>query len=103
VLPICRYTCRNRVRPADLLKVSRDVAVIQFRIVAAIAADELIGIGVAALGATLHEVDRLTSQDHRPAQHRLIKGLHNCPPSSWAIVALTVQRHPMTWGITLRG
>jgi hypothetical protein len=77
VLPVCRYTSRNRVRSADPLQVSRDVAVIQFGIVTAVAADELIGIGVAAFGATRHEVDRLTSQDHRPSQHLLNKGLHD--------------------------
>ena len=77
VLPVCRDACRKPVRPADSLKSRRDVSVIQVGIIAAVAADELIVIGVAAFGTAFHEMDRLTSQDHCPPQRRLIMDLHD--------------------------
>jgi hypothetical protein len=46
VLPVCRDAVRERVRPADPLKFRGDVAVIQVGIVTALAADELICIGI---------------------------------------------------------
>jgi hypothetical protein len=50
VLPVCRDACRKPVRPADSLKSRSDVSVIQVGIIAAVAADELIVVGVAAFG-----------------------------------------------------
>ena len=46
--------------------------------VTALAADELICIGVAAFALTLHDADRLASQDDRPPQRRLIMCRHGC-------------------------
>jgi hypothetical protein len=47
VLAVGRDADRKRVRPADPPKFSRDLAVIQVGMVTALAADELICIGVA--------------------------------------------------------
>src|SRR5204862_4175504 len=84
VLPVCRDACRKPVRPADSLKSRRDISEIQVRIIAAVAADELIVIGVAAFGTAFPEVDRLTSQDHGPPQRRLIMDLHGGSPRAIA-------------------
>ena len=78
VLPVCLDACRKPVRPADPLEVRCDIPVIQVGVIAAVAADELVGIGVAAFRTAFHQVDRLTSQDQRPAQRGLIMGLHHC-------------------------
>ena len=50
----------------------------QVGVIAAVAADELVGIGVAAFRATIDDADRLTSQDRGPARRGLIMGQHGC-------------------------
>src|SRR6185312_10773767 len=86
VLPVCGDARRKPVRSANALKSRYDVSVIQVGIIAAVAADELIVIGVAAFGTAFLEVDRLTSQDHRPPQRRLIMDLHGGLPGYCADV-----------------
>lgn len=78
MLPVCRDAVRELVRPADPLKFKGDVAVIQVGMVTALAADELICIGVAAFRLTFHDADWLASQDDRPPQPGLIMRLHGC-------------------------
>jgi hypothetical protein len=78
VLPVCLDACRKPVRPADPLKVRCDFPVIQGGVIAAVAADEFVGIGLAAFRAAFHQVNRLTSQDQCPAQRGLIMDLHHC-------------------------
>jgi hypothetical protein len=73
---IRRDAYHQPVRPADTLKVSTDIAVIQVGVITAIAADELIFVGVAAFMATCHDADRLASQDYRPPQGGFVIGLH---------------------------
>jgi len=59
VSPRCfSYAARpgpHRVRPADPLKPERDLGVIQVRVIAALAADELKRVGVAAFHPALHD------------------------------------------------
>jgi hypothetical protein len=57
----------HRVRPADPLKPGRDLAVIQVRVIAALAADELKRVGEAALCPALHDADRPAPQARRAA------------------------------------
>jgi hypothetical protein len=57
----------HRVRPADPLKPGRDLGVIQVRVIAALAADELKRVGVAALCPALHDAGRLAPQARRAA------------------------------------
>jgi hypothetical protein len=52
----------HRVRPADPLKPGRDLGVIQVRVIAAIAADELKRVGVAAFYPALHDTGRPAPQ-----------------------------------------
>ena len=67
VLLIGGKACPHRVRPADPLKPGRDLAVIQVRVIAALAADELKRVGVAALSPALHDAGRPTPQARRAA------------------------------------
>ena len=57
----------HRVWPADPLKPGRDLGVIQVRVIAALAADELKGVGVAAFYPALHDAGRLAPQGRRAA------------------------------------
>ena len=52
----------HRVRPADPLKPGRDLGVIQVRVIAALAADELKRPGVAGFYPALHDAGRLAPQ-----------------------------------------
>ena len=78
VLAVCLDARRKRVRSADPLEMRWDVPVILVGIIAAVAADELVKVGLAAFWAAFYEVDRLTSQDQRPAQRGLVIDLHHC-------------------------
>jgi hypothetical protein len=49
----------HRVGPADLLQARRDLGVVQGRIVAAVAADDLERAGIPAFYPAVHEADRL--------------------------------------------
>ena len=51
------------VRPTKPLKPRRDLRVIQVRTIAAVGADQLIHVGVAALDPAVHDADRLAPQD----------------------------------------
>ena len=59
VLFIRFHAGRDRVRPADPLELRGDLLVIQVRIVTAIAADELIRVGVAAFRSAADDAGRL--------------------------------------------
>jgi hypothetical protein len=66
--------CKARphcVRPADPLKSARDLGVIQVMVIAALAADELKRVGVAAFSPALHDAGRLAPQVRRAAVARL--------------------------------
>jgi hypothetical protein len=76
VLLVCCDADRHRVGPADQLEPGRDLAVIEIGIVAAIAADELKVVAVAALRTAAHDADGLAAQNHRPAVLALIAGRH---------------------------
>jgi hypothetical protein len=65
---------RDRVGPADPLKLGGDVAVIQAGIVATVAADDLKRVGVAAFWLAGNDADWLAPQN-APG---LIKGPHAC-------------------------
>ena len=71
VSPRCfSYAARpgpHRVRPADPLKPERDLGVIQVRVIAALAADELKRVGIAAFHPALHDAGRLAPQARRAA------------------------------------
>jgi hypothetical protein len=55
----------KRKRPAQALKLRRDLGVIQVRMVAAARADEFEEVRVATLGPALHHADRLAPQARR--------------------------------------
>jgi hypothetical protein len=57
----------HRVRPAEPLKPGRDLAVIQVWVIAALAADELKRIGVAAFYPARHDAGRPAPQGRRAA------------------------------------
>ena len=61
----------QRVRPADLLDLRSDVEVIQVGVVAAVAADELVRVGVPALRLAADDTDGLAPQGDRPERARL--------------------------------
>jgi len=61
----------HRVWPADPLKPGRDLGVIQVRVIAALAADELKRVGVAAFYPALHDAGRPAPQGRRAAVARL--------------------------------
>jgi hypothetical protein len=61
----------HRVRPADPLKPARDLGVIEVMVIAALAADELKRVGVAAFSPALHDAGRLAPQARRAAVARL--------------------------------
>jgi hypothetical protein len=91
VLPVCRDAGRKGVRPANPLKLRRDVAAIQVGMVTTVTADQLPRIGIATVHPALNDAGRLTPQNHRPAQPRLIICPHGAtdpapeeilPPSS---------------------
>ena len=65
-----RGSAGARLRPRD----------IPVRIITAIAADDLVLVGVAALRAALYDAGRPPSQDHRPATPGLDLVIHACPP-----------------------
>ena len=71
VLFIGGKACPHRVRPADLLKPGRDLAVIQVRVIAALAADELKRVGVAVICPARHDAGRPAPQARRAAVARL--------------------------------
>ena len=52
----------HRVRPTDPLRPGRDLGVIQVRVIAALAADELKRVGIAAFHPVLQDAGRLVSQ-----------------------------------------
>jgi hypothetical protein len=61
----------HRVRPADPLKPARDLGVIQVMVIAALAADELKRVGVAAFSPALYDAGRLAPQARCAAVARL--------------------------------
>jgi hypothetical protein len=61
----------HRVRPADLLKPGRDLGVIEVGVIAALEADELKRVGVAAFHPALHDAGRPAPQARRPAMAEL--------------------------------
>jgi hypothetical protein len=67
----------KRVRPAKPLKPPRDLGVIQVPMIAAVGADELEYVGVAAFETTVHDADRLAPQD-RPAAVSGLTGGRGC-------------------------
>jgi hypothetical protein len=64
---VCRQCRLQGVRPAELLKLRRDLGVIQVWMVAATRADELKRVGVAAFHPALDDTDRLAPDARRPA------------------------------------
>jgi len=62
------------VRPAKPLKPRRDLGVIQVRIIAAVGADQLIHVGVAALDTAVRDADRLALQERLDAVAGLTGG-----------------------------
>ena len=78
VLVICGDARRDPVGPTDLLELRRDIAVIQAGIVAAVAADELEDVGVAALRLAVNHAGRLAPQNHCPPMPGLTGGQHAC-------------------------
>src|SRR5205823_14134109 len=78
VLHIRGNAVRYRVWPADPLKLGRDLAVVQIGMVAAVAADDLIQVRVAAFRPAFKHAGRLAAQNHRPAVPALITGRHAC-------------------------
>jgi hypothetical protein len=75
VFPVRRDARCDRVGSADLLQLRRDLAVIKARVIAAVAADDLELLGVAAFRPALRDAGRPPPQDHRPAMP--------VPPSSF--------------------
>jgi len=70
---------REPVGSADLLKLRRDLAVIQIRVISAVAADELVRVGAAAFRVARHDAERPPPQYHRPAEPGLGMIGHACP------------------------
>ena len=64
----------KQVRPAQPLKPRRDLRVIQVRMIAAVGADQLVHVGVAAHDAAAHDADRLAPQDRLAAVTGLTGG-----------------------------
>jgi len=62
MLLVCGDAGRDGVGPAKLLKPRGDVVVIQVGIVAAVAADELERVAVAASWLAIHDAGRLAPQ-----------------------------------------
>jgi hypothetical protein len=54
------------IRPADLLNLRGDIEEIQVGVVAAVAADELVRVGVPALRLAADDADGLAPQGNRP-------------------------------------
>ena len=79
VLLIRFHAGRDRVRPADPLELRGDLLVIQVGIVTAIAADELIRVGVAAFRPAADEAGRLAPEHQRPVLPRRTMDHHARP------------------------
>ena len=62
----CFDACCDRVWPADLLKLARDLTVVEVGMVTAVAADDLEQAAVATLRLPIHEADRLATGDYCP-------------------------------------
>jgi hypothetical protein len=69
---------RDGIGAADLLKLGQDPAVIQVGIIPAVAADQLVRVGVAAFRSALHDAVRLAPQYHCPAAPGLTMVIHAC-------------------------
>jgi hypothetical protein len=87
------YPGRQRVRAADLLDLRSDIEVIQVGVVAAIAADELVRVGVTAFRLAADDADRLAPQGDRPeltglAANRPVNRYVAEPGSRWPAVRL---------------
>src|SRR5215469_10381652 len=76
VLLVRRHTGRNRVWPTDPLQPRRQLVVSPVGIIAAVAADELEGVGVAAFWPAFYDAGRLAAQNQRPAIGALITARH---------------------------
>src|SRR5262249_18579228 len=76
VLLICRDTGRDQVWPAGQVQPGGAPGVIRVGIIAAVAADELEGVGVAAFWSARHDPGRLAAQHQRPAVGALTTGRH---------------------------
>jgi hypothetical protein len=61
------------------MELRRNVAIVQAGIVAAVAADELEGVGVATLRLAIDHEGWLAPQNHRQAMPGLGRGPHTCP------------------------
>jgi len=81
------HAVRYQVWPADPPQLGRDLGVVQVGMVTALAADDLERVAVAAFRTAFHDADRLTAQDHRPAESRLITG-HHAPVANPSISAM---------------
>ena len=71
---ILRKARGQRARPAEPLKPGYDLAVIQPGMVAAVGADDLEHVGVAAFRPAVHQPDRLTPQNCPDAVSALASG-----------------------------
>ena len=76
VLDVCSDARRDGVGPADPLKRGRDLTVVQAGVITAVAADDLVPVGVAAFRRPFHDASRPPSQHHRPAWPGLALVIH---------------------------
>jgi hypothetical protein len=107
VLLLGRHADRDRVGPADPLQLGRDIAVIQVGIVTAVAADDLVQVGVAALRLAFDHADRLArGTTARSSRGSSLASLPASPLVSTVTICLmagtgiTVRRVKRAGGIT---
>jgi hypothetical protein len=102
VLLVCGNADCEQVWPAEQLKPGRDLLVIQVGIVTAVAADDLLQVGVGAFCMAVHDSGRLAPQNHRPAVSGLITV---AKPPSFALDTPRVAPHagPPPGSFTLPG
>jgi hypothetical protein len=64
---------RQRVWPAEPLKLGRDINEIHVWMIAAAGADQLIRVGIAAFHPAVDDTDRASAHERRPAVPRLAR------------------------------
>ena len=72
---------------ADPLERGRDLTVVQAGIISAVAADDLVFVGVAAFWPSSHDADRPPPQHHCPARIGLSLVIHAWPPCAVGFAA----------------
>jgi hypothetical protein len=68
--------CREEIGAPGLLKLSRYLPVVNPGVIPAVAADQLVQVGIATFWLAVHDAAWLTPQDYRPAMPRLAMVIH---------------------------